>query len=333
LRHAVAEDVVADVHVPDDVLETMRVDSGMLFQTELAPPWGIRARSAEQLAFHVVTRGHGWLSVAGEPEPITVESGDVVVLAPGREHVLRDTPTTPARDIAEMVASGAFCRVGDRPAAAERGAAPTTQLVCGWFEFADPRGDVLLDALPAVLHAREQATDSGTWLAQTVKMLSYESRAGRPGMTTVLNRLCDALFVYVLRSHLAALPTERPSWLRALVDPTIGTALQLMHDDPAAPWTVAKLAAEVGMSRSAFSARFTTLVGEPAMQYLARWRLRKAATLLRDGDQTLHAIATSTGYSSAAAFSKAFAREHGAAPGAFRRTGPPPARPRAPRDA
>jgi AraC-like DNA-binding protein len=308
------------VDVLSDVLETVRVDSSMLCRTELAAPWGIRARSPEQLAFHVITRGHGWLSVDGEPDPIAVETGDVVVLAPGRGHILRDTPTTPARDIEEWLASGAFCRVDDRPPRAEPGAASTTQLVCGWFEFSDPRGDILLDALPPVLHGREQATDSGPWLAQTVKMLSYESLAHQPGMTTVLNRLCDALFVYVLRSHLAALPTERPSWLRALVDPSIGIALQRMHDDPAAPWSVGKLAAEVGMSRSAFSARFTTLVGEPAMQYLARWRLRKAATLLRDSDQTLHTIAATTGYSSAAAFSKAFTREHGSAPGAYRRT-------------
>lgn len=313
--------------VLSDVLETVRVDTGMLFRTELAAPWGIRARSPEQLAFHVITRGHGWLSVAGERDPIAVESGDVVVLAPGRDHILRDSPTTPARDIEEMVASGAFCRVGDKPPATEPDTASTTQLVCGWFQFADPRGDVLLDALPAVLHAREQSTGAGPWLAQTVKMLSYESLAHQPGMTTVLNRLCDAMFVYVLRSHLAALPAQRPSWLRALVDPTIGVALQRMHDDPAAPWSVGKLAAEVGMSRSAFSARFTTLVGEPAMQYLARWRLRKAATLLRDSDQTLHAVAATTGYSSAAAFSKAFTREHGSAPGAFRRSAqPPPAR-------
>jgi len=305
--------------VLSDVLETVRVERGMLFQTELAAPWGIRAGSRDQVAFHVILRGHCWLSVDGVGDPLAVETGDVVVLAPRRDHILRDLPGTPARDIDDLVASGAFCRIGERPPVPDAGVAPTTQLVCGWFSFADPRSEVLLSALPVVLHAREQATDTGSWLTQTVKMLGYESMAQRPGMTTVLNRLCDALFVYVLRSHLAQLPAERPSWLRALADPLIGMALQHMHDDPAAAWTVDKLAADVGMSRSAFSARFTEIAGEPPMQYLARWRLRKAAAMLRDGDETLDAIAAAVGYSSAAAFSKAFTREHDHSPGVYRR--------------
>jgi AraC-like DNA-binding protein len=302
--------------VLSDVLDTARVDSGMLFQTELTAPWGIHAGSREHLAFHVVTRGRCWLTVDGVAEPLVVETGDVVVLAPWRDHTLRDAPDTPARDIEDLVAAGAFCPIG---ASSVSDAAGTTQLVCGWFRFSDARSEVLLSALPIVLHAREQTTDAGLWLAQTVKMLSYESRGVRPGMTTVINRLCDALFVYVLRSHLATLPAEEPSWLRALVDPQIGVALQLVHDDPAAPWSVGKLAAGVGMSRSAFSAHFTKVVGEPPMQYLARWRLRKASAMLRDGDLDITLIASRSGYASAAAFGKAFTREHGVAPGAYRR--------------
>ncbi|MDQ3734706.1 MAG: AraC family transcriptional regulator [Actinomycetota bacterium] len=308
--------------VLSDVLDTVRVENGLLFQTELAAPWGIRAGSREQLAFHVVTRGRCWLAVAGMDAPIAIETGDVVVLAPWRDHSLSDAPDTPAHDIEDLVASGAFCQIGERQGSADPGVA-TTELVCGWIRLSDPRSEVLLSALPAVLHARELGSEVGPWLAQTVRMLSYESRGSHPGTTTVVNRLCDALFVYVLRSHLASLPPEKPSWLRALVEPQIGEALQLIHDDPGAPWSVDKLAANVGMSRSAFSARFTRTVGEAPMQYLARWRVRKAAALLREGTLDLTAIARRTGYSSAAAFSKAFTREHELAPGAYRRVNRP----------
>lgn len=304
--------------VLSDVLDTVRVESGMLFQTELAAPWGIRAGAREQVAFHVVTRGRCWLSVDGLDEPLAVQTGDVVVLPPWRDHILRDAPGTPARSIEDLVATGAFSPIGARTTAFDEGRT-TTQLVCGWFRFADPRSELLLSSLPVVLHARDQGTDSGPWMAQTVTMLGDESLGRRPGMETVVTRLCDALFVYVLRSHLATLPADQPSWLRALVEPHVGVALQLMHDDPAAPWSVGKLAAGAGMSRSAFSARFSRTVGEPPMQYLAGWRLRKASAMLRDGELDLTAIAARTGYSSAAALSKAFAREHGLAPGAYRR--------------
>jgi len=304
--------------VLSDVLDTVRVENGLIFQTELAAPWGIRAGSREQLAFHVVTRGRCWLTVTGIQSPIAIDTGDVVVLAPWREHTLSDDPATPPLEIEEMVAAGMFCPVGERPAAADP-TVSTTELVCGWIRLVDPRSDVLLSALPPVLHARELGSDVGPWLAQTVRMLSYESRGSHPGTTTVVNRLCDALFVYVLRSHLASLPAEGPSWLRALVEPRIGAALQLIHDDPAAPWSVDKLAANVGLSRSAFSARFSRIVGEAPMHYLARWRLRKAAAMLREGSLDLTAIARRTGYSSSAAFSKAFAREHEVAPGVYRR--------------
>jgi len=146
--------------VLSDVLDTVRVENGLLFQTEMTAPWGIRAGSREQLAFHVVSRGRCWLSVEGLEAPIAVETGDVVVLAPWRDHTLRDAPDTPARDIEDLVAAGVFTRSGG-PAPDREPGAVTTELVCGWIRLSDPRSELLLSALPVVLHAREQATDVG----------------------------------------------------------------------------------------------------------------------------------------------------------------------------
>ncbi len=201
---------------------------------------------------------------------------------------------------------------GDGPA--------TTDLICGCFHFQDERGARLLAALPALIHAKAGTTAGSPWLAQTVELLAAEATAERPGTTTVVNRLCDALFVYLLRGYLAALPAQDSSLLQGLADPQIGAALHLIHQDPGKPWTVASIAAAVGMSRSAFAARFSQLVGEPPMRYLQRWRLHEAAVALRGaGARNLPEVAASAGYDSVAAFSKAFKRTIGSAPGAYRR--------------
>ena len=181
------------------------------------------------------------------------------------------------------------------------------------------RGDRLISALPTLIHVRGTETTAGPWLAQTIRLLADEATADRPGATTVVNRLCDALFVYVLRSHLANLRDDEATWLRALVDPQIGAALRTIHAETGAPWTVAKLAAGVGMSRSAFAARFCDLVGEAPMAYVTRWRIRTAAVALRTTRREVAEIAAAAGYESAAAFSKAFRRLIGEPPGAYRR--------------
>jgi transcriptional regulator GlxA family with amidase domain len=181
------------------------------------------------------------------------------------------------------------------------------------------RGDRLISALPTLIHVRGGDSAAGPWLAQTIRLLADEATADRPGATTVVNRLCDALFVYLLRSHLATLPQDETTWLRALVDPQIAAALRMIHAEPAAPWTVAKLAAGAGMSRSAFAARFTDLVGEAPMGYVTRWRLRTAAVALRATRRDVAEVAAAAGYESTAAFSKAFRRLIGEPPAAYRR--------------
>jgi AraC-like DNA-binding protein len=296
-----------------DILGTVRLRSTVFVQTELAAPWGMRSRPRPDFAFHIISRGRAWLEVDGLA-PVEVHSGDVVLLRPGLGHSLRDSLDTTARDLMELLAEG---RLG--PDAAVEGNGASTQLVCGCFRFDDLAGDALTAALPMVLHTGDLDSDVGPWLAQTVRLLTYETRTQRPGGATVINRLCDALFVYLLRSHLEALPASESNWLRALAEPDIGAALQLMHDNPARPWTVAALAAKVGLSRSAFAARFTRLVGEPPMQYLMRWRVQKAAAILREGEADIGQVAARVGYESAAAFSKAFKRATGSTPGALRR--------------
>ena len=136
----------------------------------------------------------------------------------------------------------------------------------------------------------------------------------------VIARLADVLFIQIVRGHLASLPVDGSGWLGALADAQIGAALGHIHQSPEQDWTVQSLASKVAMSRSAFASRFMRLVGEPPLSYVTRWRMQKAASMLRDGKQTLAQVAAQVGYDSEAAFSKAFKRAVGSAPGAYRRS-------------
>ena len=303
--------------VLSDMLSAVRLESSVFAWTRLSAPWGIRAGARDHFAFHIVTRGRAHLEVDGMTSR-EVEAGDVVVLGPGHGHVLRDRPGSPARGLEEMLADGSFSAEATPDGTSDRAA---TQVICGCFRFADNRGNRLLDALPGMIHIRETAEGVGALLAQTVRLLAHESFADRPGTATVVNRLCDALFIYILRSHLAAGSATGSNWLRALVDPDVGPAIRLIHSDVSADWTVARLAAGVGMSRSAFAARFTRVVGEAPRHYLTSLRLQRAAEMLRNGGTDIDRVAERVGYESVAAFSKAFKRAMGVAPGAYRRAG------------
>jgi AraC-like DNA-binding protein len=305
------------VDVLSDMLSLVRLQSTVFAQAQLKAPWGIRAEGRDHFAFHIISRGQAQLHVEGL-SPVTVQAGDVVVLAPGRAHSLRDRPGTPVRDLREMLTAGEFTRPA-RPGGVEP-PATETHLICGCFRFEDKPGSWLLSALPVMIHTREMASVVSPWLAQTIDLLAYEASEDRPGTSIVVNRLCDALFVYILRTHLAGLPASASHGLKALVDPQIGAALLLIHGDPAAAWTVGALATGVGMSRSTFAARFTTLVGETPMRYLSTWRLHRAAAQLRSASVSVAEVAAGAGYDSIAAFSKAFKRCIGTPPGTYRRT-------------
>jgi AraC-like DNA-binding protein len=159
----------------------------------------------------------------------------------------------------------------------------------------------------------------GDWIHSTLRFMAAEARELRPGGETVITRLADILVIEAIRGWIERDPAARTGWLGALRDKQIGRALTLIHRDPARPWTPGALASEVAMSRSAFAARFAALVGVPAIQYVARWRMQLAATWLREHDMGLGALASRLGYQSEAAFSRAFKRVVGVPPGALRR--------------
>lgn len=197
------------------------------------------------------------------------------------------------------------------------GDGPATSLVTGHFTFGASSRSALLASLPAAIHVPAEAAARGP-LGGVVSLIVSESAAAYPGGAIALARLADLLLVHALRAWTAR-PDAEECPLRAIADPSVGAALRLLHARPAEPWTVARLAAAVGASRSGLAARFTALVGVPPLHYLARWRMSTAARLLDEGQLGVAAVAARVGYANPVAFTKAFARIQGIGPGAFRR--------------
>jgi AraC-like DNA-binding protein len=201
------------------------------------------------------------------------------------------------------------------------GGGATTRFVCGYLACSRSVCRPLLEALPRVLTIPIGDGPASSMLRELLRVGVRESSALRPGAGSLLAKLSELMFVEALRRYVENLPPQGMGWLAGLRDAQVGRALSLLHGEPGKAWTVDELAREVALSRSALAERFTALVGEPPMQYLMRWRLALAAQMLRAGREAVGRVAERSGYESDAAFNRAFKREFGMPPAAWRRAG------------
>jgi len=296
-----------------DLLSRARARGAVFALAELAAPWGIAFRDDAALSFHAVLGGEAWLTLPGAAPGLHLRAGDVALVRASGEFAFAASPD------ARLVALGearARWGVGERRYVAP-GTGPTSRTLCGAYRFEGDVCDHLLAALPPAVHL--PAGGGGAALARAVGLLADEVAGAAPGQQAVLDRLLDLLLVLALRAHFAQPAAQPPAWYAALEDPVLAHALRLMHGDPARGWTVASLAAEVGLSRAALARRFTAALGTSPLAYLTAWRMGLAADLLRDSPLGLAAIAREVGYGSEFALSAAFKRERGESPGAYRR--------------
>lgn len=289
-----------------EALHHLRMSGAFYCHSELTEPWGLTLPELP---------GHMWLHAVAEGVlqlgDRRLMRGDVAVVTHGDGHVLRSEPGAEAPDILSL----------EREQVSELyetlrygGGGARTRLLCGAVRFEHPAARNLIGALPAVIQL------DAAPLQTTLSMLAAETRDPQPGGEAIITRLADVLVIQAIRGWIAADPAAQTGWLGALRDPHLGRALALIHRDPAREWTVAALADELAMSRSAFAARFSELVGVPAMQYVTDWRMQLARNRLRDG-ASVGEVAGELGYRSEAAFSRAFKRVMGMPPGAARRDG------------
>jgi AraC-like DNA-binding protein len=304
------------IDVLTDVLDSLGLAGRLFCRSVLSAPWCLALPGDDAAHFHVIERGNAWLHIEGKKTPLALCSGDLVVFPHGAAHQLSDTPGRPPVPLEQLLQgkSGQRCKL-----LRHGGGGTETSMVCGSFVFRQGQGNPLLSLLPSVIHVRGEGGRPPEWLDATLRVLASEVRSASPGRETIVARLIDILFVQVLRVWLAEQPPRAGGWLGALSDPRIGVALAAMHERPGHPWTVSELARRAHLSRSPFAARFAALVGEPPLAYLTRWRMQVASDLLHRESLSIGEVAARVGYESEPAFSKAFKRATGVAPGAFRR--------------
>jgi len=301
------------------VLAPVRLQQTRWASTVGRAPWGIAFPLAKRcIRFHYVVRGSAWLALDKTDEHrVALSGGDLAVLPLGHAHTVRDHP----RSTDSSWDEAARCATHPAPGVIhlELGTkGPETTFITGGFVLDDPLATPILATLPPLIRMTPDTEDAVPSFLENIQFITREVETNRPGSEIVLLRMADVMLIQILRAYLARMPDDRGGFLGALRDPSTAAALGLMHRRSEAPWTVASLAEEVGLSRSVFAARFTQLVGEPPLAYLTRLRMQKAATLLREG-ATLAKASRLTGYASEASFSHAFRQWSGVAPGAWRR--------------
>ncbi|ODR91214.1 AraC family transcriptional regulator [Sinorhizobium alkalisoli] len=309
-----------------DLLRAMRLTGGIFLDAKFSAPWSVSAKVAPEdcapftvaprhiIAYHYVTEGRCLLKV-GDERPIEVESGEIVVLPRNDRHVIASAMNlrpVSADHLIQAAPEGGPAKI------VHGGGGERTSILCG-FLGNDLAHNALIALLPSVL--KLDATDgaSGDWIKGTFHFAARELAAGQANSPMILAKLAELLFMEAVRRYLAFQPTSANAWAAGMQDQVIGRALGLLHGQIARRWTTEDLARELSVSRSAFAERFTRAIGEPPMRYLARQRFEQASAQLKETADPIARIAYDVGYESEEAFSRAFRREYGMPPAAWRR--------------
>jgi AraC-like DNA-binding protein len=312
-----------------DVLRIVRLKGGVFLHAEFTEPWCVFSQTtprdygsrldgcAQLILYHYVVEGRLRVRIL-DGKPIEIGAGEVVILPHNHAHLLgsnTDLAPVPSKEVVSTSPEGGLWEIR------YGGGGERTRIVCGFLGCDDLRGNPLTSALPPVLCFDTSEGPAAVWMRSSFQFAAGEIAARRPGSETVLAKLSELLFVEAVRRHVESLPTEQTGWLSGLKDPFVSRALALIHAHLAKPWTIDQLGREVGLSRSALAERFTRLIGEPPMRYLAQWRMQVAAHQLRTNDTSLARVADLVGYESEAAFNRAFKRTFGVPPAAWKKGG------------
>ncbi|HEY7291800.1 MAG TPA: AraC family transcriptional regulator [Vicinamibacterales bacterium] len=310
-----------------EILTGVKLSGAVFFTAEFSAPWGFSAPASKVLAatvapdaahlvlYHLLIDG-GAVVEMEDGHCVPLGPGDIVIFPHGDPHHMSSgkdatrpfpnygiTPKIRSRDLSPLRAGGGGA---------------VARFVCGYMTCDPQLSRPILNGLPSIFKVNVRADASGHWLESSIMHLVDEAVSGRVGSEAMLMKLSEALFVDTLRRYIDSLPEQQNGWLAGARDSVVGKSLALLHGRVAHPWTIADLADEVGISRSALVERFSRYLSEPPMTYLTHWRLQLAAESLRKTSRGVADIATDIGYQSEAAFSRAFRREFGQPPGRYR---------------
>jgi len=311
-----------------ETLRVVRLIGAIFINARFTAPWCYYSPHADSAApilepnaervviWHLITEGECFVEMENGDPPMKLIAGDVVMFPQGHPHKMTSLPGLPPAKGSRL---DAVLKRRPRQLSYGGGGA-TTRLICGYLACDARLARMLMAGLPPVVKVNVRGSNAGTWLEASVRYALAEARSPRPGGAGVLAKLAEVLFIEVLRLYMNELGEGRTGWLAGLGDRIVGGALNALHSDPARAWTLEDLAKTIGTSRSVLAERFQQLVGTSPMQYLTQWRMLLAANLLSRSNAPLARIAEDVGYQTDTAFSRAFRREYGAPPAAWRRS-------------
>lgn len=309
-----------------ETLRVVRLVGAIFIHARFTAPWCYQSPSADSAAallepgaervviFHLITEGECYVEL-DNAAPVRLIAGDVVIFPQGHAHRMTSQPGLLPAKGARLDAV-----LSRRPRQLiYGGGGPTTRLVCGYLACDARLARMLLTGLTALVRVNLRGSNAGNWLEASVRYALGEARSPRPGGAGVLAKLAEVLFIEVLRLYMNEQSDGRTGWLAGVCDRIVGAALNALHTRPAHAWTLEELAHAANTSRSVLAERFQSLVGSSPMQYLTQWRMLIAANLLCRSNAPLARIAEDVGYQTDTAFSRAFRREFGLPPAAWRR--------------
>ncbi|MBU9425395.1 AraC family transcriptional regulator [Burkholderia gladioli] len=295
-----------------EVVSLLQPRAAFSKQVIASAPWAVRRAETGRPVYFVVLEGRCRLRVdgPGQDETITLEEGDFAMIPAARGFATSSLDREPPREgepiTTPIVPMPGGARVGDPHGAVD------VRMLVGVCLFGSPDAALLVSLLPRWICVRGERR-----LSTLVQMIGDESRAERPAREIVLERLLEVLLIEALRSTSGT--AASPGLVRGLGDPKLAAALRRLHEQPASRWSVAELAREAAMSRSAFFERFSREIGMAPMEYLQAWRMALAKQWLRQGELSMAEIAERSGYGSVSAFGAAFTRLAGMSPGRYAR--------------
>lgn len=312
-----------------DLLQVVKLNGALFLDSRFTAPWCVESRPAREsggifaglehiVFFHALTQGSCQVRLKSGGEAMRVQAGDLLLLAHDDAHYLGSNlqlASVTSDTLVRPAPPGGLMSID------HGGGGEETRFICGFLACDPQLCRPLLDALPRMLRVPLADGAGAPWLLELLRHGAQSNSAPGPGSASVMAKLAELLFVEAMRRHIASLPEGETGWLAGLRDRHVGRALTALHERPMHDWSVDELASAAGLSRSALAQRFSELIGAPPMQYLTRWRLRRAAAALKESRRPVAALAEDYGYESEAAFNRAFKREFGMPPAAWRRKG------------